>query len=74
MNAEDAAMAKKTGGKGPGGCRGKEECDSFCKNPSNEETCFKFGLDNGMISAEDLKRMEEGKAERRKPEVFIGSF
>ena len=61
MNPEEAAMARKTGGKGPGGCKGKDECDAFCNNPDNQETCFNFAKDNGMIPEKDLKRMEEGK-------------
>ena len=61
MNPEEAAMARKTGGKGPGGCKGKDECDAFCNNPDNQETCFNFAKDNGMIPEQDLKRMEQGK-------------
>src|SRR3989344_6398863 len=54
-------MARKTGGKGPGDCRGKGECESFCQNPDNQETCFNFGKEHGLIPEEDLRRMEEGK-------------
>lgn len=61
MNEKDAAMAKKTKGKGPGGCVGRDACDAFCNNPDNQETCFQFGLENGMIPEEDLRRMEEGR-------------
>lgn len=61
MNAEEAAMARKTGGKGPGGCKSKDECEALCNNPDNQEMCFNFGKENGMIPPEDLKRMEEGK-------------
>ncbi|MEK7503630.1 MAG: hypothetical protein AAB577_01465, partial [Patescibacteria group bacterium] len=61
MTAEDAAMARKTGGKGPGGCKGKEECEAFCNNPDNQETCFNFGRENGLIPEEDLRQMEQGK-------------
>ncbi len=61
MSEKDAEMAKKTGGKGPGGCKGKEECEAFCNNPANQETCFNFGKENGMISEGDLRQMEEGK-------------
>lgn len=60
MSPEDAAMARKTGGKGPGGCRGEEECEEFCGNPDNQEECFKFGLEHGLIPEEDLERMREG--------------
>ncbi|MEK7065683.1 MAG: hypothetical protein AAB961_01710, partial [Patescibacteria group bacterium] len=61
MDAKDAEMARKTGGKGPGGCKSKESCDAFCNDPANQETCFQFGVDNGMIPQEDLQRMKEGK-------------
>ena len=61
MTAEDAAMARKTGGKGPGDCKGKEECEAFCNNPDNQETCFNFGKEYGLIPEEDLRQMEEGK-------------
>lgn len=61
MTAEEAAMARKTGGKGPGNCKGREECEAFCNNPDNQETCFNFGKEHGLIPEEDLKMMEEGK-------------
>ncbi len=61
MTPEEAAMARKTGGKGPGGCKGKEECEAFCNNPANQETCFNFAKENGMIPEADLRQMEEGK-------------
>ena len=44
MTAEDAAMARKTGGKGPGDCKGKEECEQFCQNPENQEECIEKTL------------------------------
>ena len=66
MTQKDFEMMKKTGGKGPGNCKGKEECDTFCQNPDNQETCFQFGRDNGMIPEEELKRMGEGKQEFKK--------
>lgn len=65
MSEEDAQMAKKTGGKGPGGCMGREECDAFCNNPNNQETCFNFARDNGMIPEKDLKQMEEGRQQMK---------
>ncbi len=61
MNEKDAEMARKTGGKGPGGCTSKDACEAFCNNPANQETCFSFGRDNGMIPEGELKKMEEGK-------------
>jgi hypothetical protein len=61
MSPEEAIMARKTGGKGPGGCIGKEQCDAFCNNSDNQETCFSFGKDNGLIPPEQLQKMEDGK-------------
>lgn len=63
MSAEDAAMARKTGGKGPGGCKGEEECRAFCDNPNNQQICFDFAKEHGLISEEDLKMMEQGRQE-----------
>jgi hypothetical protein len=61
MSEKDAEMALKTGGKGPGGCRGKDQCEKFCQDPANEEICFNFAKEHGMIPEEDLKNMEQGK-------------
>ena len=57
MSEDEAKMAKRTGGKGPGGCIGKEECDAFCKTPENQETCLNFGIENGLVSPEQFKEM-----------------
>ena len=54
-------MARKTGGKGPGDCRGREECEAFCQDPANGEICFNFAKEHNLLSEEDLKRMGEGK-------------
>jgi len=61
MNQQEAEIVKKTGGRGPGGCRG-EECKTFCDNPENSQTCFEFGKENGLISEDNLRKMEEGQA------------
>ena len=61
MSAEEAAMARKTGGKGPSGCKGRNECEAFCNNPDNQETCFNFGKEHGLIPEADLRQMEEGR-------------
>ncbi len=76
MSSEEAAMARKTGGKSPGGCKGKEQCEAFCNNLDNQETCFNFAKEHGLIPEEDLRRMEEGKQQFKQsmqeipPEVY----
>ncbi|MDP3974800.1 MAG: hypothetical protein Q8P88_00740 [Candidatus Jorgensenbacteria bacterium] len=64
VSKEEAEMAKKTGGKGPGGCR-KDECKTYCDNPANQEACFAFAKEHGLIPKEDLQRMEQGKTQMR---------
>ncbi|MEK7138391.1 MAG: hypothetical protein AAB787_02680 [Patescibacteria group bacterium] len=59
MKPEEVETAKKTGGRGPGGCRGRE-CEIFCNNPSNQEECFKFAEEHGLMKKEDLERAKEG--------------
>ncbi|MCX6751544.1 MAG: hypothetical protein NT161_02120 [Candidatus Nomurabacteria bacterium] len=61
MTEEQGQNSIKNGNRGPGGCIGKDACDTFCNNPDNEETCFNFAKDNGMIPKEDLQKMEEGQ-------------
>lgn len=62
MTPEEAEMVKKTGGVGPGGCRGRE-CEAFCENPANREACVNFALEHGLMSEEDMARMRESAAD-----------
>lgn len=57
---KDLEMIKKTGGKGPGGCRGKAQCDLYCEEHQDE--CMKFAEEHNLIAPEDKARMEEGLA------------
>ena len=61
VSSEEAAMARKTGGRGPGNCRDKKECEAFCQNQDNQEICFNFGKEHGLIPEAELQKMEEGK-------------
>ena len=58
MTAEEAEMVKKTGGKGPGGCHSKAQCDTYCEE--NGEECFNFAKEHGLMSEADLAQMTEG--------------
>lgn len=44
---------------GPGGCKDQRSCDSFCQNPANQEECFSFAKEHGLISPEELQLIEE---------------
>lgn len=61
MDAEEAKMVRKTGGKGPGNCQDKKECKVFCQNPNNQQVCFNFAKEHDLLSEEDLEMMEQGK-------------
>lgn len=65
MTPQEAEMAKKTGGKGPGGCRGRE-CETFCSNPANREACVAFSMEHGLMPEEDMQRMRESGAQVQK--------
>lgn len=56
--AKAARAGEEAAPEGPGGCKTKEECDTFCDNPDNSETCFNFAKENGLISAEEQKKIE----------------
>lgn len=54
MNDKEYEMAKKTGGKGPGGCRGKS-CEKYCDDGAHFEECIAFAEENGMISQKEAQ-------------------
>lgn len=56
--AKAARSGEESAPEGPGGCKTKEECDIFCGNPDNSEACFNFAKENGLISAEEQKKIE----------------
>src|SRR3989338_4790279 len=63
LSEKEAEIVKKTGGKGPGGCRGKKECEAYCE--ANQEECFAFAEKHNLISEEDKARMKEGMSKLR---------
>ncbi len=56
---------KKAGGKGPGGCKGRQ-CQAFCEQPGNQEACFKWAKENGVLKEDDLRRIDEGRKQIEK--------
>lgn len=58
MSPEEVEMVKKTGGKGPGGCIGKVQCEAYCE--AHQEECFQFAQEHGLLRPEDEARMREG--------------
>ncbi|MEK9209569.1 MAG: hypothetical protein AAB926_01935 [Patescibacteria group bacterium] len=55
--AENALKMFKAGfTSGPGGCKGKEECEGYCDDVSHMGECVDFAEKAGMMSAEDAAR------------------
>lgn len=40
---------------GPGGCRGKDECEGYCEDPANGEACMQFALEHGLMDPEEAE-------------------
>ena len=62
MSSEELAMAKKFTDSemiGPGQCKGKKECTTYCSNVSNLEECITFAQKNGMMSEEKLQESQK---------------
>jgi len=60
LSPEDAAMARKVGGKGPGNCKNKDACEAYCKDDTHADECFNFAAEKGLIPEEQLTQMTEG--------------
>jgi len=58
------AKALKEGANLPGGCKSKTECETYCADPKNIDTCLDFGEASGIINPEEI-------AEARKITQFI---
>ncbi len=65
MSPEELEMAKKfmaAGGQGPGGCRGKDECETYCNNIEHIDECISFGEENNLIPPEELEEAKKVQA------------
>ena len=59
-NAENAReMFEKGIMEGPGGCKGKEECDAYCENPDNMDECINFSSRDEMMRRDEFGRNEK---------------
>ncbi|MEK7127352.1 MAG: hypothetical protein AAB838_01345, partial [Patescibacteria group bacterium] len=65
MSKEEIKVAKnfkKTGMTGPGGCKGKDACNTYCNGPDHMDECVTFAEKNGMMSSEQLEEAKKVKA------------
>ena len=64
MSEKEAEIFKKTGGTGPGGCKGRA-CEEYCKDESHREQCIAFALEHNLMSEEEKRLMQEGMEKGR---------
>jgi len=65
MSQDEISVAKKftaAGSKGPGGCTGKEACQTYCDNTSHIDECVAFAEKTGMLSADQLAEAKQVQA------------
>lgn len=73
FSQEDLQVAKKfvaTGGKGPGNCNGKEECQTFCDDKVNIDECVSYAENNGLMSEQDLQKAKKVQSAIKKGVKF----
>ena len=61
MSREELAEAKMVlralegGAQLPGGCRGKDQCEAYCSEPSHMEECFEFAVVAGFMKPDEIQ-------------------
>jgi hypothetical protein len=65
IGKEDAAMARKSGGSGPGGCRTQAACEAYCNQDTHAAEFFTFAKERGILSVEKIKEIEDGTGRLR---------
>ena len=58
MTQEEADVVQKTGGKGPGGCVGENECRAYCEE--HQQECFQFSKEHNLVKPEQEAQMKRG--------------
>ncbi len=66
ISAEEAAQAEKVmplmaKGESPGGCKSKEECETYCADENHVEECIQFAQKAGLMTQEELKMFRKTK-------------
>ncbi len=63
MSPEEAEKARQGMGMmqqgGPGGCKGREECEAYCNELTHMEECLLFSYEAGLIPSEDLENTQK---------------
>ncbi len=65
MSQEEIDLAKKFmagGSKGPGSCRGKDECEVYCNDIAHIDECVSFAENNNLMPSKDLAEAKKVQA------------
>ncbi|MBI4836802.1 MAG: hypothetical protein HY813_00125 [Candidatus Portnoybacteria bacterium] len=65
MSKNEIATAKKfvaAGNKGPGGCEGKDGCESYCNDMDHMDECIAFAEKNNIIPPKELAEAKKVQA------------
>ncbi len=65
MSKDEVNTAKNfvaSGSKGPGGCAGKDACETYCDDINNINDCVSFAEKNNLMSAKDLAEAKQVQA------------
>lgn len=69
MSKEELQMAKKFANKqmkGPGGCNGKDECDTYCNDMIHIDECISFAEKNNLMPEKEMKEAKKVQAAIKK--------
>lgn len=62
MSPEEIKKAKafmKAGKIGPGGCKNEKECEAYCEDIKNIDSCLSFAEENGFMGERELKEAKQ---------------
>ncbi len=65
MPKEEIETARKflaAGGKGPGGCTGKDSCEAYCNDINNMDACVAFAEQSGIMPPKELDEAKKVQA------------
>ncbi|MEK7114369.1 MAG: hypothetical protein AAB850_02355 [Patescibacteria group bacterium] len=65
MSEDEIVIAKKfmeAGGKGPGGCTGKDSCQTYCDDINHIDACIAFAEKSGILPPEELAEAKQVQA------------
>ena len=75
MSEEEITQARSVmpimqSGNSPGGCQNQQECEAYCEDEANRETCVAFAVEAGFMTQEEADTAREMGG--REGEEFVG--